>query len=325
MSVRAMEWRGDHVRMLDQRSLPGAAEWIELRTAQEMAIAIRNMVVRGAPAIGIAAAYGLVLTKVSGEDWAIARETLAASRPTAINLFWALDKMEPFKNSDFKAALELAKTIEREDYESNLELARLGALLIPFGATVLTICNTGALATGGHGTALGIIRTGHEQGRIQHVFACETRPRLQGMKLTAWELLQEGIPFQLIPDSSAASLMAAGKVQAVVVGADRIAANGDTANKIGTLMLGVLCNHYSIPFIVAAPCSTISPSTHSGKDIPIEERESSEVTQIGDSRVAPQGCPVFNPAFDVTPAGLITHIVTEKGVYDPPYNFAWTS
>jgi len=320
-----MEWRGDHLRMLDQRSLPGAIEWIELRTAAEAAKAIRDMVVRGAPAIGIAAAYGMVLTILSGEDWGTAREALAASRPTAINLFWALDKMAAFENAGLEAALAQASTIEREDYEANLELARLGAALLPDRATVLTICNTGALATGGHGTALGIIRTGYELGRISHVYACETRPRLQGMKLTAWELLQEGIPFQLIPDSASASLMAAGKVQAVVVGADRIAANGDTANKIGTLMLAVLCSHYSIPFIVAAPRSTISPSTLSGKEIPIEEREASEITHIGDSRLAPELCPVFNPAFDVTPAGLITHIVTEKGVYDPPYNFTWTS
>ena len=233
--------------------------------------------------------------------------------------------MDPMEGAGFEAALTLARALESEDLRANESLARLGADLIPFGSTVMTICNTGALATGGHGTALGIIRTGYAEGRIVHVYACETRPRLQGMKLTAWELLQEEIPFQLIPDSVAASLLANGAVQVVVVGADRIAANGDTANKIGTLMLAVLCHHYSVPFLVAAPSSTISPETPTGREIPIEEREAIEVVQVGESLIAPPGCPVFNPAFDVTPSGLITHIITERGVYDPPYNFEWTS
>lgn len=321
MSVRAMEWRDGALMMLDQRLLPGHVVWLRLETWEQVRDAIRDMAVRGAPAIGVAAAYGMALAVGSGADFEAARAGLAASRPTAVNLFWALDRIAGLSDRSFEALLAEAQAIEREDLEMNLAIGRNGATLVPPGARVLTVCNTGSLATAGHGTALGIIRTAHQQGRMSLVYSCETRPRQQGLRLTAWELMQDDIPFFSIADSAAASLMRAGRVDLVVAGADRIARNGDTANKIGTYMLAVCAHHHSIPFIIAAPTSTLDVSLPDGSGIPIEERDASELTEIEGVRVGPDGCPVFNPAFDVTRGDLITAIVTEQGVFRPPYEF----
>lgn len=281
------------------------------------------MAVRGAPAIGVVAAYGAALALLedpTGTGFDDALDGLAASRPTAVNLFWALDRVRAVRGG-FDAVLAEAQAIEREDLEMNLKIGEHGASLVPQGCEVLTICNTGSLATAGHGTALGIVRTAHAQGRVRHVWSCETRPRQQGLRLTAWELTNDGIPFHSIADSAAASLMASGRVGIVVVGADRIAANGDTANKIGTAMLAVLASHFGIPFVVAAPSSTLDPNLTDGSQIPIEERDAAELTEIEGVRVAPAGCPVYNPGFDVTPGGLVAAIVTETGVHRPPYRF----
>lgn len=321
MPVKAMEWKEDALMMLDQRVLPGRVEWLRLETWEQVRDAIRDMAVRGAPAIGVAAAYGMALAAKSGEDFEAARSGLAASRPTAVNLFWALDRIAALSDWSFQTVASGAQAIEREDVAMNHALAEHGAALVPPDARVLTICNTGSLATAGHGTALGIIRTAFAQGRVASVFACETRPRMQGLRLTAWELMQDGIPFHAIADGAAASLMRAGRVDFVVAGADRIARNGDTANKIGTYMLAVCAAHHDIPFVIAAPSSTLDRSIASGDQIPIEERDASELTSIEGTEVGPQGCPVFNPAFDVTPGELITAIVTETGVHRPPYEF----
>ncbi len=317
-----MRWEGDHLMMLDQRELPHREIWLALTTPSEVAGAIRNMTVRGAPAIGIAAAYGMVLAAQQDLDMADADRTLAESRPTAVNLFWALQRMRAHWQSGETRLLEEARAIETQDLAMNLAIGQAGAELIPLEATVLTICNTGALATAGHGTALGIIRSAFSQGKIAHVYACETRPRQQGLRLTAYELLKEGIPFQSIADSVAASLMRQGKVNCVVAGADRIAANGDTANKIGTYMLAVLANYHKVPFYIAAPTSTLDPSLANGDLIPIEERAATELTESEGIPIAPVGTPVFNPAFDVTPGELIDAIVTENGVFRRPYCFA---
>jgi len=310
--------------MLDQRVLPGRESWLELQTWQDVRDAIRDMAVRGAPAIGISAAYGMALASLQNssiESLEEARRGLAASRPTAVNLVWALDRIASLGTTDFDRILAEARAIESEDLAMNLEIGRHGASLVPRGAKVLTVCNTGALATGGHGTALGIIRTAHTEDKVSQVWSCETRPRQQGLRLTAWELMHDGIPFQSIVDSAAASLMAAGQVDFVVAGADRIAANGDAANKIGTYMLAVCARHHGIPFVIAAPSSTLDPTLKDGSFIPIEERDGSELTLIEGVEVAPPGCPVFNPGFDVTPGELITAIVTETGVHRPPYGF----
>ncbi len=319
--VVPLRWENGALLMLDQRILPGTETWLTLRTWQEVAEGIRSMAVRGAPAIGVAAAYGMALAAASGEDWETARAGLAASRPTAVNLFWALERMDRLTDRSPEAVLAEATAIETEDLEMNLKIGEFGASLVPENATILTICNTGSLATAGHGTALGIIRTAHAQGKVKHVFSCETRPRQQGLRLTAYELMKDQIPFQSIADSAAASLMRAGKIDFVVAGADRITANGDTANKIGTLMLAVLAHYYGIPFIIAAPSSTLDPTLPTGDLIPIEEREAEELTEIEGVRVAPAGCPVWNPAFDVTPGELISAIVTEKGIARSPYAF----
>jgi methylthioribose-1-phosphate isomerase len=321
MSVRAMEWKDGALMLLDQRALPGRIEWLRLTTWEQVRDAIRDMAVRGAPAIGVAAAYGMALAVQGGADFGAARAGLAASRPTAVNLFWALERISALKDRSFESVLAEAQAIEREDVEMNLAIGRHGASLVPSNARVLTVCNTGSLATAGHGTALGIIRTAFSQGKVEHVYACETRPRQQGLRLTAWELTQDAIPFQCIADGAAASLMRAGRVDFVVAGADRIAANGDTANKIGTYMLAVCARHHGIPFVIAAPTSTLDPSLASGDEIPIEERDATELTEIENVQIAPAGCPVFNPAFDVTPGELITAIVTEKGVFRAPYAF----
>ncbi|MCB8931860.1 MAG: S-methyl-5-thioribose-1-phosphate isomerase [Fimbriimonadaceae bacterium] len=321
MAIRPMEWNDGVLRMLDQRRLPLEECWLALETWQEVASAIRDMAVRGAPAIGVAAAYGMVLACLHGEDRARARNGLAASRPTAVNLFWALDRMDRVDPWTIEDALAEARRIEVEDLSCNEAIGRHGAALVPPGARILTVCNTGGLATAGHGTALGIIRTAFARDPGVFVYACETRPRQQGLRLTTWELLKEGIPFAAIADGAAASLMRAGKIDWVVAGADRIAANGDTANKIGTYALAVLAAHHGIPFVVAAPSSTLDPSLADGESIPIEERGAEELCEIEGVRVAPTGCPVFNPAFDVTPAALIEAIVTEQGVHRAPYRF----
>jgi methylthioribose-1-phosphate isomerase len=266
------------------------------------------MVVRGAPAIGCAAAFGVVLSKGSPESF----DVLARSRPTAVNLFWALERMKKAKNLEAEAI-----AIYEEDLAANRAMGKLGAELIPEGARVMTHCNTGALATAGYGTALGVIRSAKDK-KIS-VIANETRPYLQGARLTAWELVQEGIPCTLITDSMAGHLMARGEVDLVIVGADRIAANGDVANKIGTYPLAVLAKRHGIPFYVAAPCSTFDPKIQDGSRIPIEERPASEVTGYRGTRWAPEGVSVRNPAFDVTPAELITGIICEKGIASPPY------
>lgn len=307
--------------MLDQRVLPHRTEMLALKSSAEVAEAIREMAVRGAPAIGIAAAYGMALAARNGEDLAQADAVLRASRPTAVNLFWALDRLAALNTTDPGQLLKEAEAIEREDLEMNLAIGAHGSELIPQNARILTICNTGALATAGHGTALGIIRTAHAQGKNIFVTSCETRPRQQGLKLTAYELMEEGIPFQSIADSVAGHLMAQKAIDVVIAGTDRIAANGDSANKIGTYSLAVLAHYHQVPFIIAAPTSTIDPATATGDLIPIEERDSRELTEVDGHPIAPAGTPVYNPGFDVTPGVLISAIVTESGIHRPAYRF----
>ena len=301
---RIVRLEDDVVVVLDQRRLP--AEEVELRcaTAVELAEAIRVLAVRGAPAIGVAAAYGVALAAERGEDVDAAFETLAASRPTAVNLRWALEAMrdEPTR--------ERAERIHADEVERCRRMGAHAVELFPAGARVLTHCNAGGLATGGYGTAVGAIRAAHEAGRVEHVWIDETRPLLQGARLTAWELEQIGIPHTVIVDGAAASLMAGAEVDVVVTGADRIAANGDTANKIGTYSLAVLARHHGLPLIVVAPTSTLDPAAASGAEIPIEQRDPAEVTGR---------FPARNPAFDVTPADLVSAIVTERGVHRAPY------
>ena len=306
--VQPIRWRGDRLELLDQRLLPDQAVYVTCRSAADVAAAIRDMVVRGAPAIGCAAAFGVVLSRGSPESF----EVLAKSRPTAVNLFWALERMK--KAQDLEAE---AIAIYDEDLAANRAIGRLGAELIRERSRVMTHCNTGALATAGYGTALGVIRA--SKGKNISVIANETRPYLQGARLTAWELVQEGIPCTLITDSMAGHLMSKGEVDVVIVGADRGAANGDVANKIGTYPLAVLAKRHGIPFYVAAPLSTFDPKIPDGSHIPIEERPAAEVTGYRGTRWAPEGVSVRNPAFDVTPAELVTAIISEKGIASPPY------
>ena len=336
-------WVDGRLRLLDQTLLPGELRYIELDDAAQVAEAIASMRVRGAPAIGIAAAYGLALAagprprasrealRGSVED---ALERLAATRPTAVNLRWALERtraaIEVATGADEAraAALAEARAIHEEQRASDARMAEAGAALLgPLGpdAGLLTVCNTGPLATGGGGTALGVIAAAWRQGRVREVLACETRPRLQGARLTSWELRQQGIPHRLVVEGATASQMAAGRVDAVLAGADRIAANGDTANKIGTYTLAVLARHHEIPFYVVAPTSTIDLATAEGAAIPIEQRDEREVLFVGEQRIAPEGVTALNPAFDVTPAELITAIVTERGVLRPPFGPAIAS
>jgi methylthioribose-1-phosphate isomerase len=313
--------RADAVRVLDQRLLPGEESWLDLATADEVAEAIRTLTVRGAPAIGVAAAYGLAVEARRGADEAALRaagDRLVRARPTAVNLAWAVRRMSATLGRGAAAVLAEAHAIRDEDEAACRRIGELGAPLLPAPARVLTHCNAGALATAGYGTALGVVRAAHEAGRLAHVFADETRPFFQGSRLTAWELHRDGIPVTVIADSMAGWMMARGEVNCVVVGADRIAANGDVANKIGTYPLAVLAAHHRIPFYVAAPWSTVDPETPTGAGIPIEERDADEVLRIGDTRIAPQGVPARYPAFDVTPAGLVTAVVTERGVLEPP-------
>jgi methylthioribose-1-phosphate isomerase len=307
--IEPIRWKGDRLELLDQRLLPEETVYVACRTAAEVAAAIRDMVVRGAPAIGCAAAFGVVLGSSSSEAFKL----LAASRPTAVNLFWALERMKGAKDPEAEALAILA-----EDLAANRAMGEHGAKLLPAGARVMTYCNAGALATSGHGTALGVIRSAVLAKKNISVIACETRPYLQGSRLTAWECVQEGIPCTLITDNMAGHLMATGQVDAVIVGADRIAANGDTANKIGTYTLAVLAQRHRLPFYVAAPLSTFDARLADGSAIPIEERPPQEVTGYRGQRSAPEGVAVRNPAFDVTPAELITAIVCEKGVVSAP-------
>lgn len=335
LRVQTLRWHDDHLELLDQRLLPALVEYCKAQTAQEVAQAIRTMVVRGAPAIGCAAAYGVALAArqlrlESHADFSAGMEKafdlLAASRPTAANLFWALQRMhgvlQQMQEQDMSTIAEVlldeAHAVLAEDIEINRALGAHGAQLLRDGARVLTHCNAGALATAGYGTALGVIRSAVESGKQISVIANETRPFLQGARLTAWELVQEGIAVTLITDGMSGHLMSCGEIDTVIVGADRVAANGDVANKIGSYMLGVLAKRHGIPFYVACPLSSIDQQIADGSQIPIEERPSEEVLGFGQTRWAPNGVAVRNPAFDVTPAELISALITERGVVLEP-------
>jgi len=337
--ISPVRWQEGALVLLDQTRLPVEEVERSCRTWPEVADAIRTLVVRGAPAIGVAAAFGVVLaSRASGArdadglvaDLEEAIKGLGATRPTAVNLFWALERMrrvalehrtlEP--EALGRRLLAEAQAILDEDVAGNRAIGAHGAGLVPAEARILTHCNAGALATAGYGTAVGVIRAAHERGRVALVWVDETRPVMQGSRLTAWELVREGIPHRLIADVAAASVMQRGLVDLVITGADRIAANGDTANKIGTYGLAVLARHHGIPFYVAAPSSTIDPGMADGGAIVIEEREAAEVRGVGGRQTAPAESPVHNPAFDVTPAALITAIVTERGVFRAPFRFS---
>lgn len=339
MEIKTIEWRGDRVRILDQRKLPHRVCYMDCHDIQAVFQAIRRMAVRGAPAIGVAAAMGVVLAsqKVRGRSIEALRhalkkacDLLGRSRPTAVNLFWALERMKRVFEGDWtdpeemkRGLLAEALRICDEDREINRCIGSYGRGLIRDGDGVLTHCNAGALATAGYGTAVGVIRSAWASGKRFHVFVDETRPLLQGARLTAWELCRERIPFTLITDDMAGWMMKQGEVSLVIVGADRICRNGDTANKIGTYSLAVLARHHRIPFYVAAPTSTIDPDLSGGEQIPIEEREAEEVTHFSGKRVAPRGVKVRNPAFDVTPHFLIDAIITEKGIMRRPFTKAF--
>jgi methylthioribose-1-phosphate isomerase len=334
--MRSVEWCGEKVRMIDQRLLPGELRLVEYEDYCEVAEAIRAMVIRGAPAIGAAAGFGMVLAACQSSardrdgllvDLRTAAEALCAARPTAVNLSWAVARLmrraesEPDPASIPDALLAEAQALADEDVVVNKRLGEHGAALICDGDTILHHCNTGALATVDYGTALGVIRTAHEQGKRIHVLVDETRPRLQGARLTAWELVQLGIPFTLIADTAAGHFMRTGQVDVVMVGADRVAANGDVANKIGTYQLAVVAQANGIPFYPCVPTSTIDRSLTTGDDIPIEERRADEITGITyqGQPVTPEGVQVANPAFDVTPHRYVTGIVTENGIAYPPF------
>jgi methylthioribose-1-phosphate isomerase len=331
--ARAVEWVDSKLRILDQSKLPEEQVFVNLDSYLDVVDAIRDMKVRGAPAIGVAAAYGIALgasgIEMANRDDFLARlnqimQAFAASRPTAVNLFQAIDRMKKAAKGDSiaqmkKSLIDEARQIHEEEVIATKELSRLGADLLKDGCTVLTHCNAGPLATAGYGTALGVIKAAKEQRKKVSVFATETRPLLQGARLTTWELMEEGIPVTLITDSMAGHFMRRGEIACVTVGADRIAANGYTANKIGTYGLAVLANAHGIPFYVAAPTSTIDISLTSGYQIPIEERSPEEVTHIRGMPIAPKGVRAANPAFDVTPHAYITAIITEKGIVRAPY------
>ncbi|MBI2218613.1 MAG: S-methyl-5-thioribose-1-phosphate isomerase [Candidatus Rokubacteria bacterium] len=337
--MRPVRWADDRLVLLDQRQLPVREVERACQRWEEVADAIRTLAVRGAPAIGVAAAFGVALAARQSRaatyedlrsDVDVALKGLAETRPTAVNLFWALARMRRVALGQPDAPVERvrarllaeARAILEEDVAANRSMGEHGASLVPDRARILTHCNAGALATAGYGTALGVVRAAHERGKVALVWVGETRPVMQGSRLTAWECMREGIPHRLIADVAAGSVMARGEVDLVVTGADRIAANGDTANKIGTYSLAVLARHHGVPFYVAAPLSTIDPSIATGAEIPIEERDGGEVRRVGGQQTAPDGSPVYNPAFDVTPASLITAIVTERGIFRPPYRFS---
>lgn len=320
-SIRAVLWRGDRLRLLDQRRLPFVEDYTDCTNAAEVAEAIRDLVVRGAPAIGIAAAWGVVLAAQRGADaLAAALPLLRASRPTAVNLMWALDRMQRriAAGADVPELEQEAQAIQDEDLAANRHMGQLGAALLGDDVGVLTHCNTGSLATAGYGTALGVIRAGSSAGKIARVFAGETRPWLQGARLTMWELVRDAIPATLVADSAAAHLMKSGAVDWVIVGADRIAANGDTANKIGTYQLAIAARHHGLKFMVVAPSSTVDMATESGDQIEIELRDSNEMLSHSGQRTVVEGAQAWNPVFDVTPANLIDAIVTERGVVKHP-------
>ena len=334
-----IEWKDDAIVMIDQRKLPASEIYVSCKTAQEVAKAIKTMVIRGAPAIGVAAAMGIALgmrrskatgTKQFATEFQKLCDLMAATRPTAVNLFWAIEQVKQVfaeaaqgggSVDEIKQRLEAeARRIHDADVASCRAMGAFGADLVPQDARILTHCNAGALATAGYGTALGVIRAAAEQGKKVAVLADETRPFLQGARLTAWELVRDGIDTTVITDSMAASMMRLGNVDLVVVGADRIAANGDVANKIGTYGVAVLAKEHEIPFYVAAPLSTVDLNTADGSKIPIEERSDREVTHIGASRLTPAGAHIRNPAFDVTPAKYVTAIITERGIARPPFH-----
>jgi len=334
--MKTIEWKDEKVFLIDQRKLPLKLEIINCSTYQEIAEAIKKMKIRGAPAIGVAAAFGMALAAYSSkagtykkfiQDMGKAKNCLFLTRPTAVNLFWALERMMNLINTKKDVdlfilkdiILQEAKNIAREDIEINKAMGKYGSSLIKDGDSILTHCNAGALATVDHGTALGVIRTAFKEGKKIHVYVDETRPVLQGARLTAWELTQEKIPFTLITDNMAGFLMCRKKVDLIIVGADRIARNGDVVNKIGTYSLSVLARENKVPFYVAAPISTIDMSLKSGEKIPIEERDPKEVTHILGKQIAPAGAKVFNPAFDLTPNCYVEAVITEKGIIRKPF------
>jgi methylthioribose-1-phosphate isomerase len=337
--IQTLEWTDSGVRFIDQTKLPTEETYVTCKTHEQVADVIRNMVVRGAPAIGVAAAMGIALgmKNSQAENGAELKknfdqicEVIGKTRPTAVNLFWAIRRMrEKFEYLRMRppaqikqALIEEAQRMHAEDIAANQAMGRHGATLMPQSGGVLTHCNAGALATCGYGTALGVIRAAVEQGKKIHVYADETRPFLQGSRLTAWELMKDGISTTVISDNMAGAMMKQGKIGAIVVGADRIAANGDVANKIGTYTIAVLAKEHGLPFYVAAPFSTIDMETPDGSKIPIEQRDPREVTHIGGRQMAPEGVEVENPAFDVTPAKYVTAIITERGIARPPYSEA---
>jgi methylthioribose-1-phosphate isomerase len=339
-----IEWQQDGIVMVDQRKLPTQEVYVRCDTPVEVARAIKTMVIRGAPAIGVAAAMGIALaakrskatgTRQLAADFQKTCDLLAATRPTAVNLFWAIERMKRMFGAAARAGASVdeirrlledeATRIHDEDVASCRAIGAFGAEVVPEAGRILTHCNAGALATAGYGTALGVIRAAAARGKVAGVFADETRPFLQGARLTAWELLKDGIPTTVITDNMAGTLMRQGLIDFVVVGADRIAGNGDVANKVGTYPLAVLAREHSIPFYVAAPLSTIDLATADGSCIPIEERNAREVTHMGSVRVAPEGATVRNLAFDVTPARLVTGVITERGIFRPPYEVSLRS
>ena len=326
MLPATIEWKEGRLLLLDQRQLPRRTEYVSCESAEETARAIENMTVRGAPAIGVAAAYGLVLA-LKGEDFAAAARRLAGTRPTAVNLFWAIRRMEALwranedKNKDelYLIMEKEAKNIHDEDIEINKSISRFGQEILPKKGAAITHCNAGALATAGYGTALGVFRAAAEAGKEIKIYADETRPRLQGSLLTAYELQRDGFDVTVITDSMAAFLMSRLKIDAAVTGADRVAMNGDTANKIGTYSLAIAAKRHGVPFYIAAPLSTFDTGCASGADIPIEERGGGEVRSVGGVEVVPEEIKVWNPAFDVTPNELITGIITERGIIRAPF------
>ncbi len=334
--IPTIEWHGEHVRMIDQRKIPGRIEYYVCREYRDVMKAIRSMVIRGAPAIGVAAAMGLALGAATIQTSSYEEfqrhfmemaEKMVKARPTAVNLRWAVERMSLLVQEMADSSVERVKQalrresekLLREDIEVNRDIGKVGQELVPKEASILTHCNAGALATGGYGTALGVVRAAHEAGKRITVFADETRPWLQGLRLTAFELMQEGIPVTVIADSAAGYLMNQKKVDLVITGADRIAANGDVANKIGTYQVAVLAKENKIPFYVAAPISTVDLRIKSGKEIPVEEREGKEICCFGKRRIGPEGVQAFNPAFDITPGRYVSAIITERGLVHPPY------
>jgi len=336
MGFKTLEWKKGQLVLIDQTRLPGQERYVRCSAYQEVARAIKNMVVRGAPAIGVAAGFGMVLGArqfKSGGGKSFLRhmervgKALVSTRPTAVNLVWAVDRMmkvvrekrgEQIPGPQKRLEREAVK-IRKEDLQACREMGRQGQVLIPDGSSILTHCNAGALATAGYGTALGVIRAARAAGKRIHVYVDETRPFLQGARLTAWELMKDRIPCTLITDNMAGWLLAQGKIHLAITGADRIAASGDVANKIGTYSVARLCHAHRVPFFVAAPLSTIDPATKTGKEIPIEQRASREVTFLQGRRIAPEGVRVYHPAFDVTPSRYVSAIITERGIVQKPY------